>query len=119
MKEITTRYGRISLAEEVVATIAAVATTETFGVIGMSSKRMTDGIADLLGRENLAKGVEVLIDQNDVSVVVNIIVAYGVRISEVAKNIQEKVKFNVETMTGLKARRILVNVQGIRVARLS
>lgn len=118
MKETMTRYGRIRLAEEVIATVAAAAANEAFGVVGMSSKRMTNGIADLLGRENLVKGVEISTDGDRVFVIVNIVVAYGACMSEVAKDVQEKVTSSIQSMTGLKVEKVLVNVQGIRMARV-
>ncbi|HHY38638.1 MAG TPA: Asp23/Gls24 family envelope stress response protein [Clostridia bacterium] len=117
VKETVTRYGKVKLTDEVIATIAAVAASEVSGVMGMSSKRVTDGIADLLGRENLTKGVEISSDGDNVFVIVNLIVTYGARISEVAKEVQQKVKSHIQTMTGLRVQRVLVNVQGIRIPR--
>lgn len=117
MKEKVTRYGKVKLTDEVIATIAAVAASEVSGVVGMSSKRVTDGIADLLGRENLAKGVEITTDGDNVFVVVNLIAAYGTRISAMAKEVQEKVKSDIQNMTGLRVQRVLVSVQGIRIPR--
>lgn len=116
-REITTDLGRLSLSEDVIATIAGVAATECYGVVGMASRRVTDGLAEILGRENLSKGVEVTIDGDKVAIVLNVIVGYGTRISEVARNIVDKVKYTVESSTDLKVAKIKVNVQGIKVGQ--
>ncbi len=116
-KEVNNAYGSIILSEEVIATIAGVAATECYGIVGMASNKVTDGIAELLGRENLAKGADVALGEDDVSITLNVIVGYGTRISEVARNVIEKVKYTVETTTGLKVSRIRINIQGVKVGK--
>ena len=69
---------------------------------------------DLLsGKKNLAKGIKVEVGEKDTKIDVNIIVEYGVRIPDVAFEIQNKVKKAVETMTGLKVIEVNVHVQGV------
>jgi uncharacterized alkaline shock family protein YloU len=114
-REITNELGRLSLSEDVIATIAGVAATECYGVVGMASRRVTDGLAELLGRENLSRGVDVAIEADKAIITLNVIVGYGTRISEVAKNIVDKVKYTVENATGLKVVKVKVNVQGVKV----
>ena len=41
--------------------------------------------------------------------------SYGVKISEVSKNIQERVKFNLEQQLGLSVDAVTVYVQNIKV----
>ncbi len=115
-KEINTELGRIAITDEVIATIAGVAATECYGIVGMSARRLKDGIAELLGRENLSKGVDVIVDQESVIVNLNVIVGYGTRISEVARNVKEKVKYTLEGTTGLSVSQVNVIVQGVNVA---
>jgi len=115
-KEVPNQLGRLVLSQEVIATIAGVAATECYGIVGMASRKVTDGLAELLGRENLAKGVEVTLDGNKATITLNVIVGYGVRISEVAKNVVDKVKYTVESSTGLTVTRVNINVQGVKVA---
>ncbi|MEW6522636.1 MAG: Asp23/Gls24 family envelope stress response protein [Bacillota bacterium] len=113
--EIESGIGKVILSEEVIATIAGVAATECYGIVGMSSRKVADGLAELLGRENLARGVEVNLDGDRVTIALNIVIGYGTRIPEVARNVVEKVKYTVESSTGLKVARVRVNVQGVRV----
>lgn len=116
-KEISNILGKIDISEEVIATIAGIAAVECYGLVGMASRKISDGFVELLGRESLSKGVQVRIENNEVIVDVFIIVSYGVRISEVAHNVMEKVRFSVEQMTGLPVGEVNVNVQGVRVAK--
>ncbi len=116
-KQISNILGKIDISEEVIATIAGAAAVECYGLVGMASRKISDGFVDLLGRESLSKGVQVRIENNEVIVDVFIIVSYGVRISEVAHNVMEKVRFSVEQMTGLPVGEVNVNVQGVRVAK--
>ncbi|MDP2857895.1 MAG: Asp23/Gls24 family envelope stress response protein [Bacillota bacterium] len=114
-REISNEIGRLSLSDDVIATIAGVAATECYGVVGMASRRVVDGLAELLGRENLSKGVEVVVEGDKAAITLNVIVGYGTRISEVARNIVDKVKYTVESTTGLKVAKVKVNVQGVRL----
>lgn len=114
-KEVETSLGRLVLSEEAIATIAGAAAAECYGVVGMAGRKMTDGISELLGKENLSKGVSVSIEGDDVYVDLAVVVGYGVRISEVARMIVEKVRYTVESVTGLKVKKVTVNVQGIRL----
>lgn len=117
-KELTTEHGRISLAEDVIATLAGVAATECYGIVGMASTRLKDGLAELLGRENLARGVKVEMFDDEVEISLYIVVGYGTRIAEIARNVTEKVRYVVESFTGLKVRAVRIFVQGVKVSGL-
>jgi uncharacterized alkaline shock family protein YloU len=115
-REVINELGTVVISDEVIATIAGVAATECYGVVGMASRRLRDGLAELLGRENLSRGVEVNVEGNQVIVNLNLIVGYGTRISEVAHNVCTQVKYRVEGVTGLEVVAVNINVQGVRVA---
>ena len=104
---------KIRIADEVVAVIAGKAVSEIQGVYEMSGG-FAGGISEVLsGKKNLAKGIKVVVTEKEAKVDVNIIVEYGVRIPEIAFEIQTKVKKAVETMTGLKVTEVNVHVQGV------
>lgn len=105
-------YGKVLFADDVVATIAGLAATDVKGVAAMSGG-IADGIAEKLGRKSLAKGVKVQVGEKEVAVDLYIIVDYGVKVPEVAWNIQESVKKAVETMTGLTVIEVNIHVQGV------
>lgn len=109
------QYGEVNITDEVLATISGLAATECYGLVGMANKNAKDGLVELLKRENLAKGVKVTTDGEEISVDLYIVVEFGTRISTVADNIISKVKYTVENMTGLKVKKVNINVQGVRV----
>lgn len=104
--------GSIKIADEVVAIIAGLAATEVEGVAGMSGG-IAGGIAEMLGRKNLSKGVKVEVGEKEAAVDIYVIVEFGVRIPDVALNIQQGVKQAIEGMTGLKVVEVNVHVQGV------
>ncbi|HHX50474.1 MAG TPA: Asp23/Gls24 family envelope stress response protein [Clostridia bacterium] len=110
--KIHTDIGSIRIADEVVAVIAGLAATEVEGVAGMSGG-IAGGIAEMLGRKNLAKGVKVEVGEKEAAVDIHVIVEFGVRIPDVALNIQQSVKKAIESMTGLKVVETNVHVQGV------
>lgn len=108
--------GSISFANDVVATIAGLATIEIEGVAGMSGG-LSGGLAELLGKKNLTKGVKVEVGKEECAVDVFIVVDYGVEIPSVSEKIQASVKKAVETMTGLRVVETNVHIQGVRIAK--
>ncbi|MDA8442553.1 MAG: Asp23/Gls24 family envelope stress response protein [Peptococcaceae bacterium] len=104
--------GSVRIADEVVAVIAGLAATEVEGVAGMSGG-LAGGIAEMLGRKNLSKGVKVEVGEKETAVDLYIIVNYGVKIPDVAYTVQENVKQAIETMTGLNVVEANVHIQGV------
>ena len=114
-KEIINSLGKIEISEEVISTIAGASAVECYGLVGMASRKISDGFVDLLGRENLARGVVVSVQDNEVVIDLHIVVGYGVRISEVATNVMGRVRYTTEKLTGLNVSQVNVNVQSVRV----
>lgn len=107
--------GEINVAPEAIAVIAGITALECFGVVGMCSRSLQDGIAELLrGKENLTKGIEVRIDNDQVILDLYVIVEYGTKINEVAHNVIENVKYAVENQLGLIVLKVNVHVMGVR-----
>ncbi|SDF09999.1 Asp23/Gls24 family envelope stress response protein [Sporolituus thermophilus] len=108
--------GSIRIADEVVGIIAGLAATEVPGVAGMSAG-LVGGIAEMLGKKNLSKGVKVEVGEREAAVDLYIIVEYGVRIPDVALRVQENVKRAIESMTGLDVVEVNIHVQGVGFAQ--
>ncbi len=102
--------GEVRIAEEVVAIIAGLATTEVDGVSSMAGN-ITNELVSKLGMKNLSKGIRVEVQESAVSVDVAINIAYGYAIPEVSSKVQERVKNAIESMTGLS-----VSVVNVRIA---
>lgn len=107
--------GQIIISDDVLATLAGITAIECYGIVGMASKRATDGLVELLGSENLSRGVKVSTQGNEVVIDLYIIVEYGISIAAVAKNVIETVKYNVENLTGTTVKKVNIKVEGVRV----
>ena len=107
--------GHVSISNDVVATIAAIAAKSVDGVYDMLNS-ITGGFAEFLGKKNPSKGVKVTITDRDVSIDMSVIVEYGAKIPDVAWEIQDKTKNEVEAMTGLNVVAVNVNVDGINMS---
>lgn len=109
----------IKIADDVVAVIAGVAVSEVPGVAEMSGG-FAGGISEVLsGKKNLSKGIKVETGEKETKIDVNIIVEYGIRIPDVAFEIQNKVKAAVESMTGLKVVEVNVHIQGVSTQNMN
>ena len=112
---MNTQLGEILVNTDVIAKYAGSAAVECFGVVGMASIKMKDGLAKLLRMENLNQGVDVLIEENKITINLHIIVSYGVSISAVAENLIGNVRYKVEEFSGLPVVKVNVFVEGVRV----
>ncbi|MBI2863430.1 MAG: Asp23/Gls24 family envelope stress response protein [Chloroflexi bacterium] len=110
------RFGKVEVSPEAVATIAGRTAMQSYGVVGMASRRLKDGIAELLQHDSCGKGVEVRLLDGQVFIDLYVVVEYGTKISEVARNIMRNVKFAVEQSLGTPVTRVNVNVQDLRIS---
>lgn len=115
--KINTKDGQIELTDEVIATVVGGAATEIFGVVGMASKNaIKDNFQALLGKENFSKGVVVkTTEAGAIAVDVYTVLSYGTKISEVSKNIQERVKFSLENQLGITTDTVNIYIQNIKI----
>jgi flagellin len=75
----------------------------------MTEKKVRDSVAEILGKENVKKGVKVTTDQtNAVKIELNIVVEFGTSIAALGNSIIQTVRYNVEKMTGLTVKDINV-----------
>lgn len=112
---MNTQIGEVLIDNEVIAKYAGSSAIECFGVVGMATISVKDGIVKLLKRDSLSHGVNVIIEDNKIEIDLHIIVAYGVSISAVADNLIGNVKYKVEEFTGMEVKKIFIYVEGVRV----
>lgn len=105
--------GRVEVFPSVVAAIAGNAATKCYGVMGMAARGLRDGVAQLLRRDIMHRGVEVRQTDDGLAIDVYVVIQYGIRITEVARNLQETVRFEVERAVGVPVLEVNVTVQGV------
>ena len=108
------KSGNIKISEEVIITIASVAVSEIEGVSGTGTG-LVDEIARRLSKKPISSGIKATITEDSVTIDINIIVKYGVKIPEVAWNVQDAIKKETELMTGLNVDKVNVRVVGIDI----
>ena len=105
----------LNISEDVIGIIAGLAASEVEGIAGMTLG-FVDGINQILGNnKKYSKGVKISLEGKKVTIDLYVNVKYGVRIPDIAFEIQTKVKKAVETMTGLKVSEVNVHVQGVNI----
>lgn len=111
-----TIFGRIQVSPRAISSIAAHAVLRCYGVVGMATATLRDGIAEILQVENLHRGVGVQVVDEQIVIDLYVVIEYGTRVSEVARNVMESVKFSVEQALSMPVAQVNVHVQGIRVS---
>ncbi len=104
--------GNIKISDEVVATIASVATKEVSGISGLNLS-FTDEIVSKFGKKNAPKSIKITQNDENITIDISVVVNYGVRIPDVSWEVQENVKKSVELMSGLNVDKVNVIVAGV------
>jgi uncharacterized alkaline shock family protein YloU len=113
--KMNTEMGEVIIDRDVLAKYAGMATTDCIGIVGMAAVNVKDGVTKLLKKENAARGVNVYVSDNRIKIELHVIVAYGVSIRAVARNVLESVHYKIEEYTGLTVEKINVVVEGVRI----
>lgn len=108
--------GKIKIESDVVAMIAGLAATDTEGIASMSGG-ITEGLAKRVSGRNVSKGVRVEVGETEAAIDLRVIIKYGFKIHEVARNLQENAKQAVESMTGLNVVEINIHVEGVEIQK--
>ena len=108
--------GQVQIADEVFSVIAGMSALEVEGVAGMSGNIQGD-IAEVFGVRNMSKGVKIEVHGTNVNISVNLLIKFGHKIPDVCKEVQKRIKNAIETMTGLNASEININVTGIHTEK--
>ena len=112
---MNTHMGNIYIDPEVIAQYARSVAVECFGIVGMASVNVKDGLVKLLMKETITHGISVNIVNNKLILDFHVIVAYGVSIITVCDNLINNVKYKVENFTGLEIEKVNIFVEGVRV----
>ena len=112
---MNTHMGNIYIDPEGIAQYAGSVAVECFGIVGMASVNVKDGLVKLLMKESITHGISVNIVHNKLILDFHVIVSYGVSIITVCDNLINNVKYKVENFTGLEIEKINIFVEGVRV----
>ncbi len=107
--------GEIQIANDVLADLAGFAALECYGIVGMASPSLRDGVAQLLARDRLRKGVSINTTDEGIHVNLYVIIEHGTNLAEVSHNLAERVDYVLTAMADVKVLDVDVHVQGIKV----
>ena len=111
------KNGGVIISNEVISIISAIAAKSVEGVSGMQNS-VAGGIVEFLGKKNPSKGVKVnFTEDEDVEIDISVSISYGCRIQQVAVEIQEKVKAEVEAMTGYNVKAVNILVEDVAIPK--
>lgn len=111
--DLNIEYGKIEIAPEVIQLISGLAATSVKGVLGLSGGSVVNDLNELLGRKNLRKGIRVELEE-PLLIEIPIILHFGYNLPDVGRQVQEKVKAAVESMTGLEVGQVKVKIDGVK-----
>jgi uncharacterized alkaline shock family protein YloU len=109
--------GEIRIGNDVLGDIAGYAALECYGIVGMASPTLRDGVAQLLSLDKLRKGVRVTSDGEGVVIDLYVVAEYGTNLAEVAHNMSDRVKYVVASNAEVRVDAVHVHVQGIKVRK--
>jgi uncharacterized alkaline shock family protein YloU len=112
-----TYLGKIEVSPLAVASLASEAVLGCYGVVGMApAGTLRDGLVEILQRDATHRGVEVHLRDSGIVVDLYVVIEYGTRVSEVAHNIMDAVRFRLERALGMAISEVNVHVQDLRVS---
>ncbi len=110
--------GSMTIANDVLADIAGFVALECYGVVGMASPSLRDGVAQLLSRDRLRKGVMITnVDDRNIQVDLYIVIEHGTNLAEVSRNLVDRVKYALTHDGDVQVASVDVHVQGIKVRK--
>lgn len=110
--------GTVTIANDVLSDIAGFVALECYGVVGMASPSLRDGVAQLLSRDKLRKGVAINnVDDHKVQVDLYIVIEHGTNLAEVSRNLVDRVKYALTHDADVQVASVDVHVQGIKVRK--
>lgn len=108
-------YGSITIGDYAIAMLASHTATECYGVVDVVSRRLSDTLADIFRRTSGGKGVKVSTIDSRIYLNLYVIIKAGVNVDAVVQSLKDSVKYNVETVTGMRVMEVTVTIMGIRV----
>lgn len=111
-----TILGKVEVSPTAIASLASQAVLECYGVVGMATKDLASGLVQILQPASHRRGVDVQIDDDEITVDLYVVIEYGTRIATVAHNIQSTVSYSLEKALGVPVTAVNVHVQDLRVS---
>ena len=113
-ENVYSEESNLKISEEVIATIASTTTKDVTGIHSLAATPAKD-VRRFFGKKGEGKGISVDFCDGGVKVEISVIAKFGVKVNEVAKTVQQRVKEAIETMTGINVIEVDVIVAGMKL----
>ena len=107
--------GCVHIANDVLADLAGYAALESYGIVGMASPSLRDGVAQLLPAQKLRKGVKIVSTDDGITVDLFVVIEFGTNLAEVSHNLAHRVEYVLTNTADVKVAKVDVHVQGVKV----
>jgi uncharacterized alkaline shock family protein YloU len=107
--------GAMVVTDKAVADLVGLTVLECYGIVGMASPNLRQGVASLLSKDRVRQGIKVMQGADELHIKLYVIIEYGLNVAEVAGNVRSQVAYNVQKMLGRPATTLRIYVQGVRV----
>ncbi len=115
MPDESTPIGSIKISPGAIASIAYHAARQSYGVVGLTSKNLVNGLTQVLVKDP-TYGVEVTYDGQNIIIDLYVVIEYGTRIKSVALSVRNTVRYQVEKALGMPVSEVNVHVRGLRIS---
>lgn len=107
--------GCVNIANDVLADLSGYAALESYGIVGMASSTLRDGVAQLLPAQKLRKGVKVTSTDDGIVVDLYVVIEFGTNLAEVSHNLANRVRYILTNTADVQVADVDVHVQGVKV----
>lgn len=106
--------GVVKVHESVICSIIRKVVCSVPGVLRLAGSGLMDNIAEFVGRNrNLDNSISLEMGENFVEIQIRLVLAYGVYVGEVARNVQQAVSEEIARITGMNVHKIDVIISDL------
>jgi uncharacterized alkaline shock family protein YloU len=109
------QHGTIHISLDAISDIASAAALSCYGVVGLAPKStIIEEMSRILKQPEFSKAIVVRKKKDQYIVDLYLIVAYGVKVTEIVGEVQKKVKYDLELKFSMKFAAVNVYVQSLK-----
>lgn len=108
-------YGNITISEEAISQVAAIAAMDCYGVVELVTKGLKDAFMEGFRKAPMLSGVKVMTRGDRIFLALQVVLKYGVSIEAVCESLRSVIRYTVESFTRMIVEDIDVLVAGVRV----
>ncbi len=106
-----TDFGKINITKNALVSLVADATLSCYGVVGICEK---DGKGEVVSKKDYKKVIRISEEKTGYEFSFNIILALGVKVTEILRSVQKEVKYVVERSFDVRVSKVNIYVQDLK-----